>query len=266
MSFDAALKANPQLSKGGEPSVCALNDPSMASKPVVALNPFARDAWLDASSFEMVPATCEVISFVSVELVRPAQGSAPDTANRRQRIDQFFKHHRIVPIRPCHAEHQRDAVFVSDEVPLAAELASVRRVGARVRAPRGLATEAPSRLARLKSNWSAPRSSASNTICRRCHTPPACHCLSLRQQVMPLPYPSSNGKCSQGVPVRSTNKMPLSAFSSSSLGRPPLGDTGVGGSSGLSFFHSAALISLFFFMPCQTSVHLFALTGFVSGS
>jgi hypothetical protein len=60
--------------------------------------------------------------------------------------------------------------------------------------------------------------------------------------------------------------MPLSAFSSSSLGLPPLGETGACGTNGLSFFHNAALISLFFFMPCQTSARRFSMTGFVSGS
>jgi hypothetical protein len=171
-----------------------------------------------------------------------------------------------MPIGSGHAQHQRDAFPVGDEVPLDAEFASVGRVGSRVRAPRGLGTDAASRLARLRSNCPAPRSSASKTICMRCHTPSACHCRSRRQQVMPLPYPSSAGRCSHGVPVRSTNRMPLSAFSSSSLGRPPLGDTGAGGTNGLSFFHNAALISLFLFMPCQTSVCRFPMTGFVSSS
>jgi hypothetical protein len=266
MGLDASLKSDPQLSEARVPGVRALDNPSMASKPVVALDSSAGNAGFDATRSEMFMATLEVIAFVRMQLVRPASRPAFDPVHGRKRIDQLLKHHRVMPIRSGHAKHQRNPFLVGDEVALAAEFASVCRVGARVRAPRGLGTDAASRLARLRSNCPAPRSSASKTICMRCHTPFACHCRSRRQQVMPLPYPSSAGRCSHGVPVRSTNKMPLSAFSSSSLGLPPLGETGACGTNGLSFFHNAALISLSFFMPCQTPARRFSMTGFVSGS
>src|SRR5260221_14781624 len=45
---------------------------------------------------------------------------------------------------PIYQDHQRDASGIYDDVPLGAELASVRGVWARFLAPRGLGTEEPS--------------------------------------------------------------------------------------------------------------------------
>jgi hypothetical protein len=262
MSMDAALEANAQLAESGKPGMCTLDDPSMTAEPIVALDASACNPVLDAAQLEMLSAARVVIPFVGMQLVRPAARPAALACNRRQRVDQFFEDHRVMPVGSGDTEHQRDTLPVRDEVAFAAELAAVRRVGACVRAPRGLGTVEPSRLARLKSSWPAPRSSDSSVKCRRCHAPAACQSRSLRQQVMPLPKPSSWGKSSHGMPVRNTKRMPLSARSSSSLGRPPLSDGLTSGSNGLILFHSAALTSLFLFMHRQTLLGRFAMTTF----
>jgi hypothetical protein len=54
---------------------------------------------------------------------------------------------------------------------------------------------------------------------------------SLRQHVIPLPQPISEGKYSHGNPVLSTNKMPVNAARSGTRRRPPFG---FGGSAGIS--------------------------------
>lgn len=186
----------------------------------------------------------EVVSLARMKLLRPAQGAALDSAYCRLRIYQLFKHHRVMPSGACHAEHKRHAVFAGDEVPFAATLASVPRVGARVRASRELGTDAPSMLVRLTSNWSASRSSANETPC------------------VGNAIPQLQGLMPQGVSVRSTSRMPLSAFSSFSLGLSPLGGADACGSRGAIFFHNGELISAYFFMHCRTSVHRFVMTGF----
>ncbi len=108
--------------------------------------------------------------------------------------------------------------------------------------PRGLATVAPSMLARLQSIWSCSRKRVSRAKCRRSQTPLACQARSRRQQVMPLPKPSSWGKSSHGIPVCKTNRIPFSAARSSTLGRPPFGDAATVGSSGCNAFHNSMLI------------------------
>jgi len=239
-----------------------LDDPAMTSESIVALDAPASNPILDAAALEVLPAAWIVVALVRMQLVRQTLRPATSARNRGQRIDQLLEDHRVMPVGAGDTEHQRDTLPVRDEVALAAELASVRRVGAGVQAPRGLGTVDPSRLARLRSSWPAPRSSARSIRCRRCQTPAACQSRSLRQQVMPLPKPSSWGRSSQAMPVRSTKRIPLSARSSSNLGRPPFSDGLTSGSNGLIFFHSAALSSLCLLMLRQTQINRSAMTWF----
>ena len=253
MAVYSALESHSQLAEGSQPGMSSLDYPAVATQSIIAFDAPARDPILDAAHPEMASATRIVVAFVGMQFVGPASRSASPSGDSWQRVHQGFEDHRVVSIRPRHAEHQRDALPVRDDVPLAAELAAVCRVGARVRAPRGLGTDDPSILARLRSSWPALRSFSSKTMWRRCHTPAACQSRSLRQQVMPLPKPSSWGRSSHAIPVRSTKRMPLSANSSSNRGRPPAGDGLTFGNSGSICFQSAALTSLLFPMTVQRS-------------
>src|ERR1700722_19039757 len=61
-----------------------------------------------------------------------------------------------------------------------------------------------------------------------------------RQQVMPLPHPISFGRYSQGIPVRRTNRIPVSTARSGFGGRPPRGFGRSVGSRGSIRSHSAS--------------------------
>lgn len=220
MGVDAAFEASAQFAEGGDPGMGPFDDPAVRAEAIIAFDALARDSDLDAAAAQMSAATFVVIALVGMKPVGPAAGFAQAPWHRGQRIDEILEDHGVMPVGPRDAKDQWDAMAVGDEVALAAEFAPVRRVGTCVGAPRGLGTLAPSRLARLKSSFPAPRSSASNRRCRRCQAPAACQSRSLRQQVMPLPKPSSWGRSSHGMPVRSTNKMPLSAARSDTRGRP----------------------------------------------
>ena len=264
MNVDAALKARTQLAEGSQPRVSSLDQPAVAPEPVIALNTSAGDAILDTAAREVRAAARKVVDLVGMQLCGPAARPARLAAHGRQGVYQLLEDHRIMAVGPGDAEHQRDALAIRDEVALAAEFAPVRGVGPCVRAPRGLGTLAPSMQARLKSSLSAPRNSVSNAKCRRCHTPALCQSRNRLQQVMPLPKPNSWGRCSQGAPVRSTNRMPFKTCSSLSLGLPPLGEGLATGSNGSILLYTAALISafLFFPMPCQTHVARLTMIGF----
>jgi len=268
MDVGTALESNAQLAKGTQPGMRALDDPAMTPEPIIALDAAPSNACRDAQPAQVGSATRKVVPLVRMQLARPAPGPAALTAHPRQGIDQLLEHHRVVPVGARDTEDQRDALAVRDDVALAAELASVRRVGACVRAPRGLATLAASRLARLKSSLPAPRNSASSNRCRRCQTPATCQSRRRRQHVMPLPKPSSWGNSSQGIPVRSTKTIPLSTISSLTRGRLPLSEGTIRGSSGSTFCHRAVLIALFLFraMHRQTSTGSLPMTCFVSRS
>ncbi len=264
MNVDAALETSTQLAEGGQPGVRALDHPAMTPEPVVAFDDAPGNTRGDPQLAQVKAAASIVIALVGMQFVRPAPGPTATATYRWQRVDQLLENHRVMPVGARDAEDQWDALAVRDDVALAAEFAPVRGVGAGVVAPRGLATLAASMLARLKSSLPAPRNSPSNNRCRRCHTPAACQSRRRRQQVMPLPKPSSWGNSSQGMPVRSTNRMPFRAISSLTRGRPPLAEATTTGNSGATFLNSAALISLFLFrpMPHQTPIKRSMMTWF----
>jgi hypothetical protein len=59
--------------------------------------------------------------------------------------------------------------------------------------------------------------------CSRSQIPALCQSRRRRQQVMPLPQPISRGSCSHGMPVESTNRVPVSTARLGMRGRPPVG-------------------------------------------
>ena len=219
----------------------------MTAQALLALDALAGDAHPDATPPQMLPTASAVVGFVRMELVGPAPGPAGLALDRWQRIDHLLEHHRVMPVRARDAEHHWRAIGVGQHMALGAEFAPVGRVRPGVRPPRGLATLEPSMHMRLWSSASWCRSCSSSSMCSPCHAPASCHCWSRRQHVMPLPQPSACGSSSQGIPVRRTYTMPLSASWSSMRGRPPRGLAGFGaGSSGRMRSHSSALISCCF--------------------
>lgn len=72
MNIDASLETGAQLAKRGQPGMRALDDPAMASKPVIALDAFASDAILDTTQLEMGAATRIVVALIGMQLSRPS--------------------------------------------------------------------------------------------------------------------------------------------------------------------------------------------------
>ncbi len=149
MSLDTALEAHSQFAECCQPGVRSLHHPAMTPEAVIALDAPAGDAVLNATALEMVAAAMEVVALVGMQSFGPAPWPARQTPDSGQVVDELFEDDRVVPVGSRDAKHQRDARSVGHDVAFAAELATVGRVGARVRAPRGLATLAPSMLARL---------------------------------------------------------------------------------------------------------------------
>src|SRR6266511_4386969 len=89
--------------------------------------------------------------------------------------------------------------------------------------PPGAGTAAESSAARSQSMRSAWASSSRSTWCSLRQTPAWYQSRSLRQHVIPLPHPISAGKYSQGMPVFSTNRIPVSADRSDTPGPSALG-------------------------------------------
>ena len=123
----------------------------------------------------------------------------------------------------------------------AALFGTIGRIGPGVRPPKTARTLPLSTTAR--SRWISPAlpSVVSNSAWSFDHTERRVHSANRRQQVLPLPQPISVGRSCQGIPVFSTNTIPVSAGRCSTRGRPPLGDRGGrGGSSGSIWFHNSS--------------------------
>ena len=79
-----------------------------------------------------------------------------------------------------------------------------------VAAPPALAgTLAASSEHRLQSIAPASPEPVEQDVVDACQTPASCQSRSRRQQVMPEPQPISRGSISHGMPLLSTNRMPL---------------------------------------------------------
>ncbi len=130
------------------------------------------------------------------------------------------------------ADGQRKAVAIDDHEVLRAGLTAIRGVGPGLLAPLLARTLMLSRLDRLQSMAASSPSQSSSVSCSCCQTPATCQSRSRRQQVVPLPQPSSFGSSRHGQPVLSTNTMPARAARSGRRGRPPFGFGGSCGSRG----------------------------------
>lgn len=186
------------------------------------------------------PAASMVVGLVCVELLGTFSRTSPRSQDRGHLVQQGLEGDRIVDIRRRQLGRERDPIPIYNEVVFAARFSAVGRIWTRLWSPFFAGTLALSREARLQSIWSARPSSSRSTRWSRCQTPDSCQSLNRRQQVIPLPQPSSCGRYSHGIPVFSTNRMPVRAARFGTRGRPPFGLAGSAGRRGSIRFQSAS--------------------------
>ncbi len=191
-----ALVADGQAAVAGQPGEGALHQPTVPPQAALALDAPAGDPGGDAALAQGCPAGGVVVTFVGVQLRREAR--------QRQRVEEWRGDGVVVAIRGGQPRRERDAAASHEEVPLGARPAAVRRVRADRVAPLFAATLALSALARDQSRCWASSRRVSRRRWRRCQTPARSHSRSRRQQVTPLPPPSSAGSIRHWIPVRST--------------------------------------------------------------
>lgn len=138
-------------------------------------------------------------------------------------------------------QRQRCPLIVTHDMAFRTVFPAIRGIGASLLPSKSARTEQLSRTTLDQSIASASPSSSSNTRQTFCQTPATCQSRSRRQQVIPLPQPSSGGRNSQAQPVRATNKIPRSAWRSGTRGRPPFGFGGSDGKSGSMRFHNSSV-------------------------
>jgi hypothetical protein len=240
MDVISPLIANLQPTVAIEPGQCPLHHPAVAPEALAGVDPPSGNARRDAPLAQGLPTTGEVIGFVRVQLVRSLPRSPSRTFDGLNGIDRRLQHSRVMDIGRRLGYGERDPVSVGHNMALRARFAAIRRIRSGFSAPPGAGTLAESSDARNQSIWSASPSRSSSTWCILRHTPASCQSRRRRQQVMPLPQPISWGSISQGMPLRSTNRIPVSAARFATRGRPPFGLGGSGGSNGSMIAHSSS--------------------------
>ena len=240
MDVISSLIANLQPTMAIEPGQCPLHHPAVAPEALAGVDAPPGNARSDASLSQGLPTAGEVIGFVRVQLVRSLPRSPSRTFDRFNGIDRRLQHLGVMDIGRRLGYGERDPVSVCHNMALRARFAAICRIRSGFSAPPGAGTLAESSDARDQSIWSASPSRSSSIWCILRHTPASCQSRKRRQQVMPLPQPISWGSISQGMPLRNTNRIPVNAARFATLGRPPLGLGGSGGSNGSMIAHSSS--------------------------
>lgn len=204
-----------------QPRERSFNDPPRATEAAAVATAISiRDQRRDPALPQLGPMAFRIVAAVALEHVGAAARWSRAAANWRHRIDEVQQLRDVGPIGGGQRRDERNPVRVGENMMLRPGLAAIGRVRSSFFPPRIARSEALSTTARARSRRPRRRSSVNSTACKRFHTPARCHRTNRRQQVMPEPQPISRGSIRQGIPLRSTNRMPVSTARSGIGARP----------------------------------------------
>lgn len=211
MNIRSTLVTNSQSTTLVEPREGTLNNPAIDSQSAAVLCPTLSQHRNYAPFTQRLAVWLRIIRTVALKTIWSLTRPTTFTSNSRDSLNQRQKLRYIMAISTGDFYRQRDTASVGNQMVFSARFASIGGIGTGFRPPKTARTDPESTKAREKSIFSAPRSLFSKTWCILSQTPACCQSLNLRQQVMPLPQPISLGRYSQGMPVLSTNRMPVRA-------------------------------------------------------
>lgn len=249
MNIGPAFIADYQPPEATQPGQSTFDHPAMTAELLAGVDTTPSNPWEDVALPTGRATKRMIIALVRMQLARTATGTARLATHRWDRIEHVRQEQAIVAVGRREPYGEWNASGVDHKVALRARFAAIRRIRPGLFAPFLAAMLALSSEARDQSSLSAPCKRASNSWWRRSQTPAACQSRSRRQQVIPLPQPSSCGSISQGMPLFKTKMIPVSAARSLTRGRPPLGLGGSAGSSGAITAHNSSLTSGLFMPP-----------------
>jgi hypothetical protein len=236
-------------------------DPQAASMFRVSLG----DDRLDASLGQLIPVRFGIVRSVGEHFLGTIHRAAHLPGDGRNGVHQWDQLRDIVAVGPREVNGKRNAFRIRDEVMFRAVFPAVHGTGTGIFAPPTARTWELSTTAADRSSCSLPRNRSSKTLWILSHTPACCHASRYRQQLMPEPHPISWGKSSQGMPLLSTKRMPVSTLRRSRGFRPGyFVRRGLdGGNSGSIRFHSSSSNNGFAmsgppcpFMTSASKIHL----------
>lgn len=205
-----AFVPHPQAAVLVQPAMRPLHHPSRHAQAAAVGGVASGQHRFDPAPTQRVAVRPRVVSAVALHAVGASMRPAHLARHGRDGVDDRQELRYVVRVGGRNRRRQRDAMGVGRDVVLRAVLAAIRGAGSGLGPPKTARTDELSTTARDQSILSASLNLPSSTRCTLAHTPASCQSRRRRQQVMPLPKPSSRGNSSQGMPVRSTKRMPQS--------------------------------------------------------
>jgi len=234
---------NPQPPVLVQPGKGAFNHPTLAAQALFRFNTSSGNAWHDPALAQLAPEGCRRVGFVRMQFGWTTTRPTASASDRWNGIHHALGLGYFVDVRRGRFDRERGAAGVDHKMALRARFAAIRWIRPSARPLFGAGTVAASKTTRDQSSCSASCKRSSKTRWSCSQTPAACHSFKRRQQVMPLPQPISGGNISQGMPVLSTNRIPVRVARLPNRGRPPFGLGFSGGRSGSITNHKASSIS-----------------------
>jgi len=204
--------ANAEASELMKPTVSAFDYPTMNSEAAAVFRVSFGQERFDAQVPQLIAVSSGVVRAIGVHALRPATRTTDLARDRWNRFDHRKQLSDIGRVGTGHRGCEGNPVSVGDEMVFRPCFPAICRIGSRFFPPCTARTEEESTTARDQSIWSACWRWAKSAVWTFFQTPFFCHADKRRQQLMPLPQPSSCGSNSQGIPVRRTNRIPLSAW------------------------------------------------------
>ena len=212
----------PQIesTKSMEPGQGSFDDPARTSQPAAVGTAAFRQLAGDPATVEFVAMRLRVIPAVALHEAWLPQRPTRAAAQGRNAVDEWQQLGHVVPVRRREAREDRNPVRVGKNMMFRPGLTAIGRVRSSFFPPRSARREELSTTARARSSWPRRRNSVSNARWSRVQTPARCHFTRRRQHVLPDPHPISFGSIFQGMPLRSTNRIPVNTARSGIGFRP----------------------------------------------
>ena len=163
MDVVPSFVADAEASELMQPGNRTLHHPAEDAQPATMRRAPAGQHGQDAAVSQRRTVRLRIVGAVALDARRPLPGAAHLPADGRHGVDECDELGHIVPIGFRQPNGQGDAAPIRDEVVLAPQLPSIRRIRTRFFPPRRARMEEESTIARDQSSWSAAWSWASNT-------------------------------------------------------------------------------------------------------
>jgi len=211
MNVGSTFVTDAQAPELVQPTERAFDHPAGFAQATAMRPTFAGQAIRDAQTLQPAVMRAAAVSTIALHQVGPLPRPTSFASHRGNRQQQRLELPTVMQVGGGDLGAQWNALGIGAKMMFAARFAAVCRVGPRLKPPKTARTLLESTTARDQSRRSARCSWWSNSRWSFSHTPSRCQSRSRRQQVMPLPQPSSSGRSCQAMPLLSTNRIPVSA-------------------------------------------------------